>query len=67
MLRQLAKEGRTVIVVTHDATIAKQADVRIELEDGQIVNISTREERALLAKPPAPAPKAPRATRRGRR
>jgi ABC-type lipoprotein export system ATPase subunit len=65
VLRQLAKQGRTVVVVTHDASIAKQADLRIELEDGQIVSMTTREQRALEAK--APAPKAPRPIRRGRR
>ena len=36
LLRQLAHQGRTIIVVTHERSIAKQADLRIELEDGQI-------------------------------
>ncbi|GCE45243.1 putative ABC transport system ATP-binding protein/macrolide transport system ATP-binding/permease protein [Thermosporothrix hazakensis] len=36
LLRQLAHQGRTVIVVTHDQRIAKQADVCIEIEDGKI-------------------------------
>ncbi|HKD74824.1 MAG TPA: ABC transporter ATP-binding protein [Ktedonobacterales bacterium] len=39
LLRQLAHQGRTIVVVTHDPWIAKQADVRIELEDGQIAHI----------------------------
>jgi ABC-type lipoprotein export system ATPase subunit len=37
LLRQLAKQGRTVIVVTHDASIAEVADVRLEMQDGRIV------------------------------
>lgn len=40
LLRQLAHQGRTIVVVTHDNWVAKQADVRIELEDGQIAKIS---------------------------
>jgi ABC-type lipoprotein export system ATPase subunit len=39
VLRDLARQGRTVVVVTHDHGIAKLADLRIELEDGQIVSI----------------------------
>jgi ABC-type lipoprotein export system ATPase subunit len=41
LLRELAHRGRTIVVVTHDLGIAKQADVHIELEDGQIVGIET--------------------------
>ena len=41
LLRDLAKEGRTVIVVTHDLGIARQADLQIELEDGQIRRMMT--------------------------
>lgn len=36
LLKQLAEQGRTVIVVTHDRSIAEVADVRMEMEDGQI-------------------------------
>ncbi|GHO48626.1 macrolide ABC transporter ATP-binding protein [Ktedonospora formicarum] len=36
LLKQLAKQGRTVIVVTHDHSIAKAADVRLYVEDGRI-------------------------------
>ncbi len=39
-LRELARQGRTVVIVTHDLGIAKLADVRITLEDGQIVSMS---------------------------
>ena len=36
LLQQLAHQGRTVIVVTHDRSIARLADRRMELEDGRI-------------------------------
>lgn len=36
LLKQLAEQGRTVIVVTHDRSIAGVADVRMEMEDGSI-------------------------------
>lgn len=35
-LKQLAEQGRTVIVVTHDPSIAEVADVRLEMQDGRI-------------------------------
>jgi ABC-type lipoprotein export system ATPase subunit len=38
LLRQLAHQERTVVIVTHDASIAQQADQQIGLEDGQVVN-----------------------------
>jgi ABC-type lipoprotein export system ATPase subunit len=41
LLRDLAHRGRTIVVVTHDLDLAKQADMHIELEDGQIVRIAT--------------------------
>ncbi|HVB23506.1 MAG TPA: ABC transporter ATP-binding protein [Ktedonobacteraceae bacterium] len=36
LLRKLSDDGKTVIVVTHDRSIAKEADVRLEMEDGRI-------------------------------
>lgn len=42
LLRELAHQGRTIILVTHDLGIAKQADMRIELEDGQIIENGER-------------------------
>jgi ABC-type lipoprotein export system ATPase subunit len=39
LLVQLSHQGRTVVVVTHDRTIARLADQRMELEDGRIVSI----------------------------
>lgn len=44
LLRELARQGRTVIMVTHDHGIARLADVRMELDDGRIVRIETRAE-----------------------
>lgn len=36
LLKQLSERGKTVIVVTHDRSIARVADVRMELDDGRI-------------------------------
>lgn len=36
LLKTLAEQGKTVIVVTHDAGVAEIADVRISLEDGKV-------------------------------
>jgi ABC-type lipoprotein export system ATPase subunit len=36
LLKTLAEQGKTVIVVTHDAGVADIADVRINLEDGMV-------------------------------
>jgi ABC-type lipoprotein export system ATPase subunit len=36
LLKQLAQQGRTVIVVTHDRSITEVADVRMEMVDGRI-------------------------------
>ncbi|HEU5198591.1 MAG TPA: ABC transporter ATP-binding protein [Ktedonobacterales bacterium] len=41
LLLQLAHQGRTVIVVTHDRSIARLADRRMELEDGRIISIKS--------------------------
>ena len=37
MLQQLHKEGHTVVLITHDNSIAVQADRIIRLEDGRVV------------------------------
>jgi ABC-type lipoprotein export system ATPase subunit len=39
LLKQLAEQGRTVIVVTHDRRIAEVADVRLQMEDGKITHL----------------------------
>ena len=38
LLRDLADDNRTVLIATHDDAIARQADVVMEMRDGQIVN-----------------------------
>jgi len=40
LLKQLAEQGRTVIVVTHDPSIAEVADVRLGMQDGRITVVS---------------------------
>jgi putative ABC transport system ATP-binding protein len=37
-LRDVANEGHTVILVTHDVGLSQLADVRLELKDGRLVN-----------------------------
>ena len=37
MLQQLHKQGHTVVLITHDNSIAVQADRIIRLEDGRVV------------------------------
>jgi ABC-type lipoprotein export system ATPase subunit len=39
LLKQLADQGRTVIVVTHDRSIVDVANVRLQMEDGRITEI----------------------------
>ncbi|HLH60989.1 MAG TPA: ABC transporter ATP-binding protein [Ktedonobacteraceae bacterium] len=38
LLKSLTEQGKTVIVATHDRSIAKEADVRLELSDGRIIS-----------------------------
>jgi ABC-type lipoprotein export system ATPase subunit len=38
LLQKLTEQGKTVIVATHDRSIAKEADIRIELIDGRITS-----------------------------
>jgi ABC-type lipoprotein export system ATPase subunit len=37
LLRDLANDNRTVLIATHDDSIARQADVVMEMRDGQMV------------------------------
>ena len=37
MLQQMHEEGHTVVLITHDNSIAVQADRIIRLEDGRVV------------------------------
>ncbi len=42
ILKQLNKEGRTIVIVTHDLELAKMANRTIKIFDGQIVSDSTK-------------------------
>lgn len=42
MLKKLWKEGKTIILVTHDLKLARYAKKQIELKDGKIVKIVER-------------------------
>jgi ABC-type lipoprotein export system ATPase subunit len=42
LLYGLAKEGKTVIIATHDTAIAAKADTMLEMEDGKITSISSK-------------------------
>jgi lipoprotein-releasing system ATP-binding protein len=47
ILRDIADHGRTVIVVTHDLSLAARADRRIRIVDGKVAEISSNKEAAL--------------------
>jgi putative ABC transport system ATP-binding protein len=38
IFHSLHKQGKTIVLVTHDPKVAKQADRSIRLQDGQIIN-----------------------------
>lgn len=42
LLYGLAKEGKTVIIATHDTAIAAKADTTLVMEDGKITSISSK-------------------------
>lgn len=39
LLKHLTEQGKTVIVVTHDRSIAEIADVRLQMQDGKITHM----------------------------
>jgi len=49
LLRELNERGHTIIIVTHDATVAKHARRVIEMRDGRILSDSGQAEPAGLA------------------
>ena len=42
ILRDIADQGQTVVVVTHDPALAARADRRIHIVDGKIAEITGR-------------------------
>ncbi|QOZ08878.1 MacB family efflux pump subunit [Bradyrhizobium sp. CCBAU 51765] len=58
ILKELHGEGRTIIIVTHDAGVAARAERIIELRDGGIVS-DRRTETAGASAPPVAAARAP--------
>ncbi|GHO82166.1 ABC transporter ATP-binding protein [Dictyobacter formicarum] len=42
LLKKLAEQGKTVVVVTHDRSIARVADVRLEMEDGRLTGMGNQ-------------------------
>lgn len=57
LLKRLAEQGKTVIVVTHDRSIARTADVRLELADGRLRQTSGPGSPATPVRPPSPEQK----------
>lgn len=49
LLKNLAREGHTVIIITHDPALAEQADRVVEFRDGQVIN-----DRRTVEEAPAP-------------
>ena len=49
MLATLARDGRTVLMVTHERDVARRVDVVVSLADGKIVVPSTQREEAIHA------------------
>src|SRR5262249_29647393 len=52
LLKRLTAQGRTVVVVTHDRSIAGVADIRMELDDGRIQEMDNYVEPARKLKQP---------------
>ena len=63
LLRELNAQGHTVILITHDAEVAAQADRRIRIADGRIVADDGTPPRRVPSKPEAPAAEGSRGAR----
>ena len=48
ILRDIADQGQTVVVVTHDPALAARADRRIHIVDGKIAEVTGRGGRELV-------------------
>ena len=46
LLRELNRDGHTIVLITHDMNVAGQADRLVRISDGRIVEDTTRGERA---------------------
>ena len=51
LLESLAREGHTVVLITHDPRVAARADIEIEMLDGEIVSVTNRREHESPALP----------------
>ncbi|WP_094462746.1 MacB family efflux pump subunit [Pannonibacter phragmitetus] len=65
ILRELHAEGKTVIIVTHDANVAALAERTIEIRDGEIVADYRQDKQAGTAAVSAASQEAPRRSVRG--
>ena len=61
LLKMLAEQGKTVVVVTHDRSIARVADVRLEMEDGRITGAGN------TVSPARPNPSVPVRKKKGKK
>ncbi len=52
ILEELHREGKTIIIVTHDRNVAERAQRIIEISDGEIISDTTRDEKAATAQAP---------------
>jgi ABC-type lipoprotein export system ATPase subunit len=50
LLRELVAEDRTVVVATHDDSIAERATIVVEISDGKIVSAPERTRRRMAAR-----------------
>lgn len=55
LFSELSRQGRTIVLVTHDAQIANQTPRRIEICDGRIVDRASREQNG-MGSPQTPTP-----------
>ncbi|MGQ9425678.1 MacB family efflux pump subunit [Gilvimarinus sp. F26214L] len=63
LLRELHRDGRTVLLITHDSQVAATAERIVQIRDGQIVSDSGPAPGREAAPRPAPTRAAPRGSR----